>query len=74
MIAQGNYVVTRWTGTGANTGPVRTPTGSSIPATGKKVVLKACDIYELKGGKIVRSWNYFDLASLLGQLGLLPPM
>jgi predicted ester cyclase len=51
-----------------------TPTGGSILATGKKVVLKACDIYELKGGKIVRSWNFFDRASLLDQLGLLPPM
>jgi len=74
MIAQGNYVATRWTGTGTHTGPLHTPTGSSIPPTGKKVVLKACDIYELKDGKIFRSWNFFDRASLLGQLGLLPPM
>jgi len=74
MIAQGDYVVSLWTGTGTHTGPLRTPSGGSIPATGKKVVLKACDIYELKGGKIVRSWNFFDRASLLGQLGLLPPM
>ena len=74
MIAQGDYVVTQWTGTGTHTEPLRTPVGGSIPPTGKKVVLKACDIYELKGGRIIRSWNFFDRASLLGQLGLLPPM
>jgi steroid delta-isomerase-like uncharacterized protein len=74
MIAQGNYVVAHWTGTGTHTGPLRTPTGSSLPATGKKVVLKASETYELQGGKIARLWGFFDRASLLGQLGLLPPM
>ena len=74
MIAQGNYVVAHWTGTGTHTGPLPTPTGSSIPATGKKVVLKGSDTYELKGGEIFRSWTFVDMASLLGQLGLLPPM
>ncbi len=74
MIAQGNYVVTRWTGTGTHTRPFHTPTGGSIPATGKKLTLKGCDIYELKDGKIIRPWKYFDRISLLAQLGLLPPM
>jgi steroid delta-isomerase-like uncharacterized protein len=74
MIAHGDYVFVHWTGTGTHTGPLRTPTGSSIPATGKKVVLKGSDTFELKGGKISHSWGFFDRASLLGQLGLLPPM
>jgi steroid delta-isomerase-like uncharacterized protein len=74
MLAQGNYVVAHWTGTGTQTGPLHTPTGSSIPATGKKVVLKASETYELKGGKIAHLWGFFDRVSLLGQLGLLPPM
>ncbi len=74
MIAQGNYVVTHVTFTGTHTGPLPTPTGRSIPATGKKVVVKASDTYELKDGKIFRSWSFADMASFLGQLGLLPPM
>jgi steroid delta-isomerase-like uncharacterized protein len=74
MIAQGNYVVAHTSYTGTNTGPLPTPTGGSIPPTGKKFVLKACDTYELRGGKIFRSWSFADMASLLGQLGLLPPM
>jgi steroid delta-isomerase-like uncharacterized protein len=74
MIAQGDYVVAHWTGTGTHTGPLRTPSGSSIPATGKKVVLKGSDTFELKGGKISHSWGFLDRASLFDQLGLMPPM
>jgi predicted ester cyclase len=51
IIAQGNYVVEYWTGTGTHTGPLHTATGGSIPATGKKVVLKASETYALNGGK-----------------------
>ena len=55
MIAKGDYVVAHVIGSGTHTGPLRTPTGSSIPATGKKVALKFCDTYELKDGQIIRS-------------------
>ena len=72
MIAHGDYIVAHWTGT--HTGPLHTPTGSSIPATGKQVVLKASETYQLKGGKISRVWEFFDRVSLLSQLGLTPPM
>jgi predicted ester cyclase len=68
LIAQGNYVVAHITATGTHTGPL------STPATGKQVVLKASETHELQGGKIFRSGSFADLASLLGQLGLLPPM
>jgi hypothetical protein len=30
--------------------------------------------YLIKDGKIVHSWTFWDMAGLLGQLGLLPPM
>ncbi len=73
-IAQGDYVVAHWTATGTHTGPLPTPTGGSIPATGKQFVLKGSDTYELKGGKIFRLWQFADGASLLGQLGLMPPL
>jgi steroid delta-isomerase-like uncharacterized protein len=74
LIAQGNYVVVHWTGTGTQTGPLHTPTGRSIPATGKQVVLKVSETYELKGGKITHLWGFFDRVSLLSQLGVMPPM
>jgi len=74
LIAQGNYVVAHITVTGTHTEPLSTPTGSSIPATGKPVVMKASETHELQGGKIFRSWSFADLASLMGQLGVMPPM
>ncbi len=74
LIAQGDYVVAHWTATGTHTGPLPTPIGGSIPATGKQVVLKASETYQLKGGKISHLWGFFDRVSLLGQLGVMPPM
>ncbi len=74
MIAKGDYVVSHVTATGTHTGPLPTQGGGSIPATGKKFVMRFCDTYELKGGKIFRSWSFADMASLFGQLGLLPSM
>jgi predicted ester cyclase len=74
LIAQGNYVVAHYTAIGTHTKPLRSPTGSSIPATGKKFAVKGCSTYELKGGKISRQWDFADMLSLFGQLGLMPPM
>jgi steroid delta-isomerase-like uncharacterized protein len=74
MIAQGNYVVAHYTATGTHTGQMRTSSGSSIPATGKKFAVKGCSTYELKGGKISRQWDFADMMSLFDQLGLLPAL
>ena len=35
-IAQGEYVVINWVASGTHTGPLPTPTGDTLPATGKK--------------------------------------
>ncbi len=73
-IAQGDHVVVHWTGTGTHTGPMRTPSGSTIPPTGKKGVVSGSSTFEIKNGKIVRGWNFWDMTTLLGQLGLMPSM
>ena len=73
-IAQGDYVVQHWTGTGTHTGPLPTPSGGTIPPTGKKATVMGSTTTEIKNGKITRGWNFWDMAGLLGQLGLLPPM
>jgi predicted ester cyclase len=74
MIAQGNYVVAHYTATGTHTGPLPMSTGSSLPATGKEFAVKGCSTYELKGGQIFRQWDFADMLSLFGQLGVRPPM
>jgi len=71
-IAQGDDVVAHWAATGTHTGPLVTLTGDTIPATGKKAVVKGSTTYEFKGGKISREWVFWDMTSLLGQLGVMP--
>ena len=73
-IAQGDYVVVHWTTTGTHTGPMRTPSGNTVPPTGKKGTVFGSSTVEIKNGKIARVWAFWDTASLLTQLGLLPPM
>jgi ketosteroid isomerase-like protein len=57
---------------GTNTAPLSLPTGESVPATGKAVRLRICDIATVQNGVITNHRFYFDQMDLLGQLGLLP--
>jgi steroid delta-isomerase-like uncharacterized protein len=71
MVAAGDTVVAEFTGRGTHTGTLRTSMGD-IPATGKSLTLKLCDVLEFRDGKIVRQRSYFDSGSMMAQLGLLP--
>ncbi len=73
-LSQGDYVVVHWVGTGTHTGPLPTPSGGAIPPTGKKVTVPGSSTYQVREGKVARAWSFWDMSSLLGQLGLLPPM
>jgi len=75
-VAQGDYVVMHWkVSGGTHSAPLLTPSGGSIPPTGKTAVVTGSTTTQLnKDGKIVHSWAFWDMASLLGQLGLLPAM
>jgi predicted ester cyclase len=73
-IVQDDYVVTNWRVEGIHNGPLQTPTGKTIPPTGKKVILTGTDTAQVLNGKVVHDATCFDLSSLLGQLDLLPPM
>ena len=69
VIAEGDKVVTRWTGTGTHKGEL--PGG--IPATGKTSTVTGMGIDRIVNGKIVESWGIFDQLGMLTQLGLVPP-
>ena len=68
----GNTVVLELTWRGTHTGPLQTPAGQ-IPATGKKFELRACQIVEVADGKSRVIRQYFDMATLLQQLGVAAP-
>jgi len=56
--------------TGTNTGPLPMPGGETMPATGKTVRVRACDLATVKGGVITSHRFYFDQMDFLAQLGL----
>jgi steroid delta-isomerase-like uncharacterized protein len=70
-LPSGDMVVVELTGRGTHTGTLRGPAGD-IPATGRSVTLHLCDVHDIRDGKIRRVSSYFDSASLLQQLGVLP--
>lgn len=65
------FAVTEFTGRGTNTGPLATPAGE-LPATNKWVEVKFCDVLEISGGKITAGRSYWDMATMMTQLGLMP--
>ena len=73
-VAQGEYVVINWVGSGTHTGPLPTPTGATLPATGKKASVSGSTTYQFKNGKAVKGWTYWDMVSMLSQLGVMPGM
>jgi steroid delta-isomerase-like uncharacterized protein len=55
-----------WKGT--HTGPLQTPSGT-IPASNRAVELPACEVFRVEGEKLKSATNYFDLLTLLTQIG-----
>ncbi len=71
VVTAGDCAVVEYTGTGTQTGKLRTP-GGDIEATGRSVTLRLCDVMEFRGERIRALRTYFDSAALLMQLGVMP--
>jgi steroid delta-isomerase-like uncharacterized protein len=67
QIAEGEQVVTRWTGRGTQTGELM-----GIAPTGKEVTVSGITISRIQGGKIAERWELFDALGMLVQLGAVP--
>ncbi len=61
-----------WTFTGTNTGPLRLPDGTEVPATGRPVEIKGMELVEVRDGAIVVDNLYYDFMAAVAQLGLIP--
>ncbi|MGH9316678.1 MAG: ester cyclase [Thermoanaerobaculia bacterium] len=68
-VASGNTAVLEMTWRGTHKGPLKTSTGE-IPATGKKFEIRACQVVEVANDKVQSVHHYFDMATLLRQLGV----
>jgi len=68
-IESGNTVALELTWRGKHTGPLATPTGE-VPATNKSFELRAIQVIEMAGSRAKQIRHYFDMATLLQQLGV----
>lgn len=68
----GNTAIDEGIFKGTHTGPLETPDGATIPPTHKSMTMRGCDIATVEGGKITRHHFYFDMLSVMEQLGINP--
>lgn len=71
LVAEGDRVATEHVGRGTHAGPLRTPAGE-IPATGRAVELRFAENFVVRDGKLARLVAFYDSATMMRQLGLLP--
>jgi len=67
QIAEGDKVVTRWTGTGTHQGPLL-----GMAPSGKRVRIMGMTITRFANGKAVEDWSNYDTLGMLQQIGALP--
>ena len=67
QIADGDYVVSRWSGTGTHQGELM-----GMPATGKQATVTGITIDRIVDGRIVESWDNWDTLGMMQQLGAIP--
>jgi steroid delta-isomerase-like uncharacterized protein len=68
LIASGDKVVSRWTARGTNDGELM-----GMPATGRRVEITGISIDRFDAdGKLVETWDQWDNAGFMAQLGLTP--
>jgi steroid delta-isomerase-like uncharacterized protein len=69
QIAEGDKVVTRWTGTGTHKGELM-----GIKPTGKHSTVTGVTLERFEAGKVAESWFNYDMLGMLQQLGVVPTM
>jgi steroid delta-isomerase-like uncharacterized protein len=62
-------VVLRITWSGTQSGPLPLPTGGEIPPSNRQINVPACQIVRVADGKVVEAIHYFDMLTLLEQIG-----
>ena len=64
VLADGDFVVGRWTATGTHLGP-----WAGVSATGRPMRFSGVNIFRFADGKVVELWNHRDDLGLMEQLG-----
>lgn len=69
QVASADQVATEVTFRATHTGPLAGP-GGTIPATGKSTTITAAFVQSFRNGKVQSERDYYDMATLMQQLGL----
>jgi steroid delta-isomerase-like uncharacterized protein len=64
----GNIVVLEVVWKGIQSGPLDMPTGT-IPASNRELDMPSCQVFEIEDGKVATFTQYFDLLTMLRQIG-----
>jgi steroid delta-isomerase-like uncharacterized protein len=67
QIAEGDEVVTRWTGQGTHEGELM-----GISPTGKQVTVTGIEVDRVVDGKMQETWVNYDALGMMQQLGVVP--
>jgi steroid delta-isomerase-like uncharacterized protein len=67
QVAEGDRVVTRWTGSGTHQGEFM-----GVAPTGNQVTVTGITINRISGGKIAESWTNYDALGMMRQIGAVP--
>ena len=67
QIADGDYVVSRWSAKGTHQGELM-----GMSATGKQATVTGITIDRIVDGRIAESWDNWDTLGLMQQLGAIP--
>jgi steroid delta-isomerase-like uncharacterized protein len=68
-VAEDGTVVLEVTWKGTHQGPLQAPKGP-VAATGKRIDIRACAIFQIAGDKARSQRHYFDMATMWQQLGV----
>jgi len=67
QIAEGDRVVTRWSGRGTHQGELL-----GVPPSGNRVELSGMTVNRFSGGKIAETWTNYDALGMMQQIGAIP--
>jgi steroid delta-isomerase-like uncharacterized protein len=67
QVAEGDKVVSRWTGRGTHQGELM-----GVPPSGNRVEVTGITISRTERGKVVEEWNNYDALGMMQQIGAVP--
>ena len=71
QIAEGDLVMTRWSGQGTHHG-IHRGFAQGIPPTGKQMTVTGITVERIVNGKSVEGWMEMDVLGMMQQLGVMP--